>query len=259
MLHLSDVLQFVIDGFDNGSLSCQQSVRHAHDGSLHIALEFRYQLYAIDKKPLEEFLSDISLVPNELTVQEFYERLVSKRLAVIDVSWGNHEVKQLSFLIADEVQLEAKEPAHGAFAPLGDALECPMNVNTLIATHPEGRAVHETDAGTLAQQYLLDEEGKRYGNVFLQFYKAVVGHHLWKKVAQSLRDMLQIEVLQAAVAGIVEKDHDDHNLGLGKRTVTMVFPLFCLFYGIFCHHFIKKLAKIICHTENFSNFVLGKH
>jgi len=124
MLDLCDVLQFVIDGLYDSPLSSQQSVRHAHQCPFHVAFEFCYQLDAVNEEALEEFLANISFVPNKLAIQEFHEGLVLKRLAVIDVVRSNHEVEHFSLLIADDVQLEAEEPPHRALSPLG----MPLNV-----------------------------------------------------------------------------------------------------------------------------------
>ena len=106
MLNLSDILQFIIDGFDNGPFPCQQPVRHAHDGSLHVALQLRYQLDSVNEQPLEELLADVSLVTDEPAVEELHESLVAKRLVVINVTGGDHEIKELALLVADEVKLE---------------------------------------------------------------------------------------------------------------------------------------------------------
>ncbi len=259
MLHLSDVLEFVVDGLYDSPLSGQQPVRHAHHSPLHVALELRYQLDAVNKEALEEVLPDISLVPDKLSVQEIHKCLVVKRLSVVNIPGGYHEVQQLAPLIADEVQLEAEEPAHGAFASLGYALERPVDMDALILAHPERGAVNEADARAFAQEHLLDEQRQGNGDLPLQLDEAVIGHQAGEQVAEMLRDMLQIEVLQASVAGAVEQDHDQHDFCLGQRPVAVILPLFRRLYRVFCHHRIKKLAKIICHTENFSNFVLGKH
>ena len=108
MLHLGYVLQFVIDGLNNGSLPCQHPVRDSHVGTLHVALQFRYQLYAVNKQPLEESFADISLVPDELAIEELHERLALKGLAVIDITWGNHEVKQFPFSLQIRCSLNPK-------------------------------------------------------------------------------------------------------------------------------------------------------
>ena len=138
-----------------------------------------------------------------------------KRLAVIYISWSYHETEQLAFLITDKVELESKEPSHGAFASLCNTLEGLVDVDPLVLADPQRCAIHEADAGTFSKQHLLDEQGKRNGNLFLQFHKTVVGNQLWKQVTQVLRDILQIEMLQATVAGIMEEDDDNHHLGLG--------------------------------------------
>lgn len=72
-------------------------------------------------------------------------------------------------------------------------------------------------------------------------------------------DELLVEVLKAAVAGEMEHDYDGHNLCLRHSAVAMVFTLASVPNGVFSHLCVKKLAKIICHTENFSNSVLGDH
>ena len=80
-----------------------------------------------------------------------------------------------------------------------------------------------------------------------------------EQMAHVLTDGLKVEVLQATVAGIVEKNHDEHDFRLRKRPVAVIFALGRGFYGIFFHHTVKKLAEFICHKENFRNFVLGEH
>ncbi len=48
----------------------------------------------------------------------------------------------------------------------------------------------------------------------LQLDKAVVRDHAREQMAHVLTDGFQIEVLQAAVAGVVEKYHDEHHFRL---------------------------------------------
>ena len=233
MLNLSDILQFIIDGFDNGPFSCQQPVGHAHDGSLHVALQFRYQLDSVNEQPLEELLADVSLVTNKFSVEELHESLVVKGLAVINVARGDHEAEQLPFLVADEVQFESEEPSHRALPSPGNAFESLMNMNTLIPAHPERCAVHKTDAGAFAQKRLLDEKDQRDCDVLLQLHETVVGHHLGEQVAELSAHVLQIKILQAPVAGIVEQDHDDHHFRLGKSAVPVYSRFFCSFIVYF--------------------------
>ena len=259
MLHLRDVLQLVIDGLNNSPLPREQPVGHRHKGALHVALEFGYQLYAVDEEPLEEFLADIPLVPDEFPIEELHKRPVLKRPSVVDIARREHEVKQLSLLVTDEVQLESEEPSHGALASPGNTTEGLVHMDALILADSQWCAVDEADARTLAQQYPLDEQSQRDGNLPLQLHEAVVGHLPWEKVAKMLADMFQIEMFQAAVAGVMEQNDDNHHLCLGECTVAMVASFSNPLEGIFSHHCGKKLAEFVCHKENFYNFVLGKH
>lgn len=53
----------------------QQSVRNTHHRPLHVVLQFRDELYAVNEKALKEVLADISLVTDEFPVDELHEGL----------------------------------------------------------------------------------------------------------------------------------------------------------------------------------------
>ena len=87
-----------------------------------------------------------------------------------------------------------------------------MYMDALVLAHTQGRGVNETDAGAFAQEYLLDKDGERYSRLLLQFHEPVVGYDLREEVTQVHTDLIQIEMLQASIAGIVEQYHNGHNL-----------------------------------------------
>ena len=174
VLHLSNVLQLVIDGLDDGPLPEQQFVRDAHQRAFHVVLQFRDELYAVYEEPFKEILADISLARDEFPVDELHESLVFERLPVIHVTRRYHEIEQLAPLIADKVQLKPEEPAHGTLAPLGDSLEDPVYVDPLVLAYPQRRAVNETDTRALAKQHLLDKQRQRNRHVVLQLDKTIV-------------------------------------------------------------------------------------
>ena len=259
MLHLSNVLQLVIDGFDDGSLSKQELVGNAHQGSLHVVLQFGYQLYPVHKETLKQILADISFVTDKFSIEHFHEGLVVQRLSVVNITWCNHEVQQLTFLITNQMKFEAEEPSHGAFAPLGYSLESLVYVYTLVTAYPKRCAVYKTDSRALTQKNLLDKYGQRYGHLMLKFDKAVIGDYLWEQMPQVLTYMLQVKMLQAAIARTMEQNHDNHYLSLRQCRIPVIFALILGLYRVFFHLRIKNFAEIICHTINFSNFVLGDH
>ena len=125
-------------------------------------------------KSLSKRFLPISLVRDELPVDELHESLVFERLPVIHIPRRYHEVKQLALPVADKVQLEAEEPAHGTLAPLGDSLEDRVYVDSLVLAYTEWCAVNETDARTLAKQHLLDKQRQGNCHITLQLHKTVV-------------------------------------------------------------------------------------
>jgi len=73
-LHLSNVLQLIIDGFDDGPLSKLELVGNAHQGTLHVVLQFGYQLYPVHKETLKQILADISFVTDKFAIEHFHNR-----------------------------------------------------------------------------------------------------------------------------------------------------------------------------------------
>ena len=224
MLHLSNVLQLIIDGFDDGSLSKQKLVGNAHQGSLHVVLQFGYQLYPVHKETLKQILADISFVTDKFSIEHFHECLVVQRLPVVNITWCNHEVQQLTFLITNQMKFEAEEPSHGAFASLGYSLESLVYVYTLVTAYPKRCAVYKTDSRALTQKNLLDKYGQRYGHIMLKFDKAVIGDCLWERMASEkdrLEDIRQL--LDSTAEGqeeqLTELLHDDDVMDDVRTTV----------------------------------------
>ena len=174
VLYLCNVLQFIIYSLNDRPLSEKQFVRNAHQCSFHIAFQLSNKLYAINKQPLEEILTDISLVAYQLAIYELHKGFVFQWFSVINVTRSNHEVEKFSFLIANQVQLETEEPPHGAFSSLGYAFENLMNVYSLVSAYAEWCTVNKADTRAFTQQDLLDEQSQGNSDFSFQFYKTGV-------------------------------------------------------------------------------------
>ena len=88
-------------------------------------------------------LADVALVTDQLAIYEFYKRFVFQRLTIIKISWCYHKVEKISFFIANQMQLEAKEPTHRAFSSLIYAFENLMNMYSLVFADTQWCAVNE--------------------------------------------------------------------------------------------------------------------
>lgn len=160
MFNLGDIFQLVIDSFDYRSFAEQYPVIHRPDSTFHVAFKPGYQLYAVNEEFTEQVFADIALVSDKLAIDEFYERLYFQRLTVIDITRCDHEVKYLTSVIADQMQLEAVKPSQRAFAALCQAFENLVHVDALVPAHTQQGAVHETDAVAFAKQTFLYEDDK---------------------------------------------------------------------------------------------------
>ena len=83
----------------------------------------------------------------------------------------------------------------------------------------------------------------------LKFDKAVIGDCLWEQMPQVLTYMLQVKMLQAAIARTMEQNHDNHYLRLRQCRIPVIFALILGLYRVFFHLRIKNFAEIICHTK----------
>jgi len=106
-----------------------------------LLFSFCDELNTVNKQTLEQLFADIAFVSDKLPVQEFHERLMLQCFTVIYVSRCNHETEQLSFLVTGKVELESKEPSHGAFF-------VPTNQrNRFIITHQSNKQFNSYKEG----------------------------------------------------------------------------------------------------------------
>lgn len=96
----------------------------------------------------------MSLVTEELAVKEVRERHDLQWFPVVHVSERSHEVKQFTFFITDEVELEAPTQPMEHFSRWAMPL-MPCGCVTLVLTHTHRRAVHETDTCTFSPETLF--------------------------------------------------------------------------------------------------------
>ena len=157
MFHLCNILQLVIYRFYYCSFPKQQLVRHAHQGTFHVVFKFGDKLYAIHEQALEKVLADIPFISDQLAIYEFYEGFVFQWFPVIHISGVIIKFSNSPPLVTYQMQLEAKEPPHGALASLRNALEHLVDMYPLVPAYSKGSAVHETYTSTFSEQHLLDE------------------------------------------------------------------------------------------------------
>ena len=260
VFNLSHILEFIINCLNQRPFPQEDLVRDSHDLAFHVVLEFCNQLNTLHKELGEEVLTDIALVADQFAEDLLKEGLVPERFPVIDITWREHEVQQSSLLVANQMELEDIEAAHGALPTLGKPLEDFVKMDALVPTDTQGGTVHETDPSAASHAALLYEQDERNGHLPLQFYEAVIGNSLGKQVRHIYANFTQVEVFQTFISTQVEQYHNGDHLSIGQYAVTEVLPLRLVPFGsksVNLDKSVVNMAEIINLTENFSSFVLG--
>lgn len=167
VFYLSDVLQFVIYGFNECSFSQAYLIRDAHERILHIVLHFGYQLYAIYEKVFEQSLAYIPFVSKELAFYIFQQHAILQGLSVIDVPCCEHEIQYFSFIIDNQMQLKPEESSHRTFPSACKSLKGLMHMDALVTAYSQWGTVDKTYPRTFSEQNLLDENRQLQENLFL--------------------------------------------------------------------------------------------
>ena len=84
VFNLADVLELVVDGFDEGTLAQQQFIGQGEQLVLHPLAQLGNQLQVLFSQGLEELLGEIAPVPEEFAGESFGQ--AGYWLTVIDVT-----------------------------------------------------------------------------------------------------------------------------------------------------------------------------
>lgn len=132
VFNLRDVLQLVVDRFDDGPVAQQPLVRQRDQPVFHVLLEWGKQLYSLEEKCLKEPLGQIAFVAQQFAEQP--TRQVGKRLAIIHVARRDLAGEQVSSVVDDQMEFEPIKPIHRILPPLGQSREDAMLLNAAVVT-----------------------------------------------------------------------------------------------------------------------------
>jgi hypothetical protein len=137
MLNLRDVLELVIDSFNDGSLSEHELVGNRHQPVLHVLSNGCNNLQSLNKEFIEQSLRYVTFVCEELTKQPIcHDRY---RFSVIFIAWGQVETKDLSLIVDDQMELEAIEPTCGGLTTPSQTRKDPVSRDAQVVTDSDGR------------------------------------------------------------------------------------------------------------------------
>lgn len=167
------------------------------------------------------------------------------------------------FSVAQQVQLETVAPSHRTLPVPGKSVEHLVEFPSHVVAYGDHRAVHETNARTLAEALDAHEGHQVEEHAGHEFHKARVGHRVREIARQVTLDEEQVIVLEISERAEVVVQQDGHDFALGHLALSVSQTLISLVCGgyveVFTKFCVQILAELIQYTEYFSNFVGGNH
>ena len=149
---------------------------------------------SVNEELFEEVFRDIASVSEELPEDPFVEVHVFQGGSVVYITRSQKKVKQFSLVINDQVEFESIEPPKRAFPFPGKFLEGFMLLFSFDMAALNGCRIDKRNTSALPQRFRSKEDSKRYTNLSLEFYEAVVRRSMWKILLHMCSDK-EIEML----------------------------------------------------------------
>lgn len=144
VLNLADVFQLVVDGLEQCALPQEQFVPETPHAILHVLAHFRQQFESLGEEGSVECLRNLAAIAKELAEEPLHEE--RDGLPIINMARRQPQREEFAFIIHDEMQFKAIEPAHRRLVPGRDVLADPVRRNTVIVAHRKRRRVDKGNA-----------------------------------------------------------------------------------------------------------------
>jgi hypothetical protein len=106
---------------------------------------------AIYEQLFEKGLRQIFFIPEKFSIDFLQQIIPPKGMTVIGITWSKGEIKDLSFIIDDEMELKTIEPADAALSFGCQPPEHFVGMLTFDVAGPQGSGINKRDTGTDAQ------------------------------------------------------------------------------------------------------------
>lgn len=200
MVNIADAHEDIIDSFDRASLPQVELVGEGQEHVFHVLSDLADQVQPLFEELLEHG-SQVAFVSIALAPEACEHAGEHLLVVVCYIGWREQEAYQLLVFICHQVQLEAKEPAGGGLASLGDAVKDAVLVNPAVVADGQllGVDVVMATAGREAAAVLGQEKGMEAGRAH-QGEELGIGNGSGEVAVQLSQNQTLIEVLKALEA-----------------------------------------------------------
>ena len=165
-------LALVKEGFNHESFAQHHVVQQGQQVVLHGAANAGDQVKAPLPEALQQLLGNMAFISKDLPLQSSGHIL--KWFAVVSAASRHPEGQDLALVMDEQMELAAKEPAHGGTTTPGHTLADPVPTDSCIAADHQPGAVGKVDAGPLPTE-IMQQQVKEQQQSRLQAHKPVPG------------------------------------------------------------------------------------
>ena len=185
-------LQLVKQGLNHESFAQQHVVQQGQQVVLHVATNAGDQVQTPLPEALQQRLGQIAFISKDLPLQSSTQGL--KRFAVVSAASRNPEGHDLALVIDEQMELEAKEPAHGGTTTPGQPLADPVPADSCIVADRQLGTVDKVDAGPLPTE-TMQQQVKGQQQSRLQAHKPAIAGEVSEAVPILLAEAVEPEML----------------------------------------------------------------
>ncbi len=250
MLNLEDVLEDIVDRFNQRALAQHQFVPELHQPRFHIFSVASNQCQALVVELLEQLLRDIAPIAEELAEQTFAH--LGDGFAVVNIACRQFEGQELASVIDNQMQLEAVVPAHRVFAPAHQAFKDFMGLGATRMTDFNRGGIDEANASDFPSTG-MEEAAQQHQTPGHQFDKAVVADQVGKGPTPEGQDLQGIEILEGTTARSVEGNDNRHHFTEAQTGAIELRLVAASQLQLLAAVGFKALTKIVHFPEQLAN------
>ncbi len=255
MFNLAHVLELVVNRFNERPFAEQNLVDELDQAVFPVFLRLGDELESPFVQLFKQGLRDITTVAEQFAQQVLGH--VRHRLAVIGVRGRELKRQQLTLVVDNQVEFEAKVPAHRVFTPPRLPLKDFVRMGTAGVADVERGGVDERNASALALAG-VQEAAQEHQAPGQQLDKATVADQVGKRASPVRQDAQGIKLLEGAKARTVKRHSVGEAAPLEPRhhfaqTQTGMAPTFTRHGGqldLVLPTVLEVLIKIVQFTED---------
>jgi len=225
MLDLAKILQFIKDGFNQGTATQNDFLEPGTRHRPHVFPEGSNELKVLLVQCFSEPLGEVAFVGKQLAEQSLTE--IGHGFTIVNITGSEPQTDQFTPGIDDGVEFESIEPAHRSLAASSAVGKDAMAGDTPVIANGDRGSISNGNPVTLAFEHL--EQGCQGSYTAGQeFHTSLIARQLRKLSLQVTAYVNQVETLELAKAQLMKQNGQGHQLRQTQpaAALALLYPCF---------------------------------